>query len=491
MPSIEEYMIANEDKYGIYYDLLQRFAAYNVSEIDEQKRVLYNKSYDLIFDLAEERGPSTNTQVPPQNMWTAFLPKNDIIQNYLDNTILKNYPAIDSVPRVTLFYILQTQLSGSLILKSKLADGYFNAFGDPTELSSENLSSGYMCSNGVVYEIDKVLEPNVFTTVPGTLFFDKNYSTLLFVLNQANMLSSISNPDQDVTVFATTNDQLEAYGIRYNATGDYVEMRGPVDGKWARMRESDLTIFAQDQIHQGLLTNLNGAGGFARMNSDNYIKYGNNQAAAGENQVFNRIATVEEIEENEKNGYLVKVDQPIQSRVVMGQLLTGDLADPEFSEFAQILIDLRLLKRFRDPITKEDYYKLKFLAAADNWTAFIPTNDAVAQARAEGIIPYEKPSSSEGQDSLENLMMYHFLVDKVVFDDGKESGSFKTNYSYIDTLDNSTEHARLKIMNSPNELSIEDNTGQVVNVDHGEANILVRQGVMHKIDAVLKYADLK
>jgi hypothetical protein len=230
MPSIEEYMIANEDKYGIYYDLLQRFAAYSVREIDEQKRVLYNKSYDLIFDLSEERGPSTNTQVPPQNMWTAFLPKNDIMQNYLDNTILKNYPAIDSVPRVTLFYILQTQLSGSLVLKSKLADGYFNAFGDPTELSAGDLNSGYMCSNGVVYETDKVLEPNVFTTVPGTLFFDKNYSTLLFVLNQANMLSSISNPDQDVTVFATTNDQLEAYGIRYNATGDYVEMRGPVMG---------------------------------------------------------------------------------------------------------------------------------------------------------------------------------------------------------------------------------------------------------------------
>ena len=51
----------------------------------------------------------------------------------------------------------------------------------------------------------------------------------------------------------------------------------------------------------------------------------------------------------------------------MGQLLYGDLADPEFSEFTQILIDLRMLnERYRDPVTKEDIPLLKFLAAADS-----------------------------------------------------------------------------------------------------------------------------
>jgi hypothetical protein len=36
---------------------------------------------------------------------------------------------------------------------------------------------------------------------------------------------------------------------------------------------------------------------------------------------------VVELIENELNGYLVKVDNPIGSRIVMGQMLTGDLAD--------------------------------------------------------------------------------------------------------------------------------------------------------------------
>jgi len=493
MPSIEEYMISEPDKYGLYYDLLQRFAAYGNQMVDEERRVLYRKSYDLIFNLAEERGPSTNTQVPPQNMWTAFLPPNDVLQNYLDNSVLKFYSSVDSVPRVTLYYILQSQLSGSLVLKSKLAKGYFNAFGDPSDLSPSDLESGYMCSNGVIYETKRVIEPNVFTTVPGTLFFDKNYSTLLYVFNQSNMLSTISNPDADVTVFATNNENLEKYGIRYNQSSDRVEFRGPIDGQWAPMKPNELTMFAQDQIYEGLINDLAGPGGFLEMSSRNYIQYGNNQAGAGENQKYDTPANVEEVEVNDQNGLLVKVDNPIGSRLVMGQLLTCSpqddqclLPDPEFSEFAQLLIDLRLLdQRYKDPATKEFIPKLKFLAGSDYWTAFIPSNAAMNQARADGIIPIEFPSTSEGKDSLTNFVMYHFIRDEVVFDDGLKSGMFETNYSYKDTVDNSTLYKKLRIENESNNLFIEDNSGKIIYLDHAKANRLVQQGTMHKIDAVL------
>jgi uncharacterized surface protein with fasciclin (FAS1) repeats len=494
MPSIEEYMIAHQDKYGLYYDLLQRFAAYGNSKVDEERNVLYMKQYELVFNLAEERGPSTNTAVPPQNMWTAFLPKDDILQDYLDNTIMKYYETIDSVPRVTLFYILQSQLSSALVLKSKLRNGYFNAFGDHTELYPEDLKYGYMCSNGVVYELDHVLEPNVFTTVAGTLFFDKNYSTLLSVLNQANILSSISNPDANVTVFATTNDKLEEYGIRYNATTDVVEFRGPVDGKWGPMREVDLTMFAQDQIYMGLLSDIDGPGGFAEMTSGNYIQYGNNQAGAGENQIYDLPAVVQDIEVNPLNGYLLKVDRPIGSRIVMGQILTGDLADPDLSEFSQVLIDLRLLDdKYRDPITKEVIPKLKFLAAADYWTGLIPTNAAMEQARLEGIIPPAPDNGRYGPDaadSLENFVMYHFIKNDVIFDDGKESGMYQTNYTYKDTVLNETVNSPLKVINVPNDLAVVDSTGQEVHINHADADRIVQKGVLHKIGSVLKYTEL-
>lgn len=500
IPSIEEYMIDNPEKYGLYYDLLQRFASYGSQRTDEERNVEYKKGYDLVFNLAEERGPSTGTlTIPAQNMWTAFLPTNQQLQSYLDNTVFKYYSSIDSVPRVTLYYILQTQLSGALVLRSKLnTSSYFNAFGDPTDLGPDDLISGYMCSNGVVYELDRILEPNVFTTVPGTLFFDKDYSTLLFLLNAANMLSTVSNPDADVTVFAATNEKMEEFGVRYNETDDLIEFRGPVDGEWGPMKNTEYTIFAQDQIYKGRLEDLAGDGGYVEMSSGNFMYYGNNQAASGENMVTGNMATVQDILDAQ-NGFLVKVDHPISSRIEMGQLLTCNpiepdcpLADPEFSEFADLLVGLNLLdSRFRDAITKEFIPRVKFLGSSDYWTGFIPTNAALAQARLDGIIPEEIPTSSDGRDSLENFVMYHFIVNDVIFDDGEASGAFDTNYSYTDTIDNvpQTVNATVQIMNEPGNLSIVDRTGQVVVLDHEDAGMLVRKGVLHKIHSVLKWTE--
>ncbi len=236
---------------------------------------------------------------------------------------------------------------------------------------------------------------------------------------------------------------------------------------------------------------------FAEMASQNHIQYGNGQAVAGENMAYNTPANVEEIIVNEQNGLLVKVDRPIASRIVMGQVLTCNpsddncfLADPEMSDFADVLVELKLLdNRYKDPITKQSIPRLKFLAGADYWTAFIPTNAAMAQARAEGIIPYEIPKTKDGKDSLTNFVMNHFVIDKVVFDDGVLTGEFKTNYVYNDTIEDENVNAILLIDNQPENLTLTDRTGQTLLLDHAKANILVRQGTMHKLDAVLKYTE--
>lgn len=499
MPNIEEYMIANQDRFGLYYDILQRFARYTNQRTDEQRRVQFQKSYDLVFDLAHERGPSTNTAVPPQNMWTAFLPNNETLQAYLDRTIFQHYTSLDSVPRVTLFYILQSQLSATIALPSKMEQFFFNAFGDPTDISVADIVSSHMCSNGLVYETNRVMEPNVFTCVPGNLFIDRDYTTMLFVLEKGNMLSTLANPEADVTLFATPNDKLLEYGIRYNATNDRIEQRGAVDGVWRPMSTTELTTFAQDQIYMGKLEDLAGPTRYVEMVSGNYIKYGNNQVWGPENQVFNQPANVLEVEVNERNGLLVKVDNPVGSRFIVGKYLTNGHnvaegpADPDVSEFADLLVSANLLdSRFRDAITRENLPNLRFFAASRYWTAFIPTNEAMAKARAEGIIPetYPPASDREAREHIDNFLKYHFVQGSVVFDDGRRSGLFDTHFTYRDPDDATrTISAPIKITNAPNNMVIEDLSGQVITVEHNDANKLVRRGVVHKINSVLNYQE--
>ncbi len=473
--NIDQYLAEHQDKFGLYYDLMQRFATYSAGKVDEQKRQLYTKGYDLVSNIAEEQGAFTGNEAKMKDMYTAYLPSNEVLQAYLDRTVLKTYPSIDSIPKVTLYYILQTQLARSLGLISKISKSYFNSFGDPLTINKSDIMSAHMCSNGVVYEMNKVLEPNVFTCVPGDLFFNANFSTFLYALNQSNLLSSLSNPNSKVTLFAPSNAQMEAYNIRYNSISSTIEYRGQ-DKQWKKMNTIELNMFVQDHIYDGVFPDLSGEG-FIEMSSGNFVHYDNGSIQGPENQQLREKVTITKEIPNEKNGMLYNISTPIKSKWIMGKWLTRD---PEVSKFKDLLVKVKFLDtRSLDATTRDTLPNLKFLAEADYWTAFIPTNDAMTAAEAAGLIPTET-------DALKNFLLYHFIRKSVIFDDGKKSGNYPSNRIEEVTTSGNV-YAPLNITNSKNSLTVTDHSGQVVNVDHAKANVLVRKGVAHKINSVLQY----
>lgn len=471
--NIEQYLRNNKEKFGLYYDVLQRFANYSTSRtVDNQTQ--YEKSYDLVSNIAEEEGAFTGPEVRMKDMYTAFLPNNEVLQEYLNRTVLKTYASIDSVPKVTLYYILQTQLGRSLGLISKISKSYFNSFGDPMIITKDDILSSKMCSNGVVYEMKKVLEPNVFTCVPGNLFFDANYSTFLYALNQSGMLASLSNPNSDVTLFAPTNDQLEAYGIRYEPISQSIMYKGK-DNKWNKMKTQDMVMFVQDHIYQGVLDDLI-TERFVEMASKNFLRIANGGIQAAENQRLREFVQIAQKIPNEKNGILYNLTAPVKSNYGMGKYI---VQDPEVSQFKDMLVSAGfLVPKFLDQITRDTIPNLKFLAEGDYWTAFLPTNAAIEEAKAAGIIPEEK-------EELKKFLLGHFIRKSVIFDDGQKNGLFPTNRTHV--TPNGTEYVPLKITSTLNNMTIEDYSKQIVTVDHAKANILVRKGVVHKISSVLLY----
>lgn len=488
--NIDQYLAANQDKFGLYYDLMQRFATYSQGAIDDQKRVKYLKNYNLVSNIAEEQGAFTGNEVRMKDMFTAFIPNDQVLQKYLDDKILPTYGSIDSVPQVTLYYILQTQLSRSLGLISKISKSYFNSFGDPLTISKSDIVSQHMCSNGMIYEMNKVLEPNVFTCVPGNLFFDANYSTFLYALNSSNLLSGLSNPNSKVTLFATSNAQLETYNIRYNDISSQVEYRGS-DGIWKKMNTIELNMFIQDQVYDGELPDINGEG-YIEMSSGNFVHYSNGTFQASENQrLHENVSIVQTIIPQVNNGVLYNVSSPLKSKQTFGLWLCRD---KEVSTFKDYLVATKLLdERAKDNTTKDSIPNLKLLQEADYWTGFIPTNAAMADAIAQGLVPPFKDPNAKTKvleatdiEAAKNFCLHHFVRKKTIFDDGKVSGVYPSNR--VDSVTTAgIVYANLKISNVKNALSVTDHSGQVVNVDHSKANILVRKGVAHKISTALKY----
>jgi uncharacterized surface protein with fasciclin (FAS1) repeats len=478
-PNLEQYLKEHPEKFGLYYDILQRFADYIVfanwgGALD--KRVFYRKTYKQIPNIADEKGGIQTGQPAEKDMYTMFVPNNEVLQNYLNKTVLKYYPSLDSVPMITLEYILKTQISTALALMSKVEKGFFNIYGDPVVINRSDILSSALCSNGVLYETNKVYEPDVFTTVPGRLFFDKNYTTFLHALTISNLLPMATNPDQDVTVFAPTNDKMYEYGIRFDEESETIEQY--LDGSWKAIKEEDLTMFVQDHIHIGKVSDLSGEG-YLEMSSKNYIHYKNNKIASGWNEFLGETTTIKEQIESEKNGYLYTIEEPLKSDLKMGDYIYNN---PNYSEFADLLVQTGILDpNYIDPISLDTVPNLKFLGEAYYWTAFIPTNDAMANARRDGLVP-----AISDIDGLKNFLLYHFVRKSTLFDDGKDSGNFPSNY-ILENTTNGIVYATLSIANSPGNMVVTDHSGGKVTVNHAKANKLVRYGVVHEINTVLKY----
>lgn len=485
IPTIEKYLLEHQDNFGLYYDIAQRFATYYDDELNEQAERVYRKGYNQILDFANEWGPSGdlssgNPDMYPEMlyMFSTFIPYDHVLQEFLDNTVFQYYESIDSVPQLFLVYLLQSHLNSFLNLPSKMEKRFKNYYGDDIQIDIQNdIDNAFMCSNGIIYMMNRILEPNAFTCVPGPIFYNRDYTTFLHALNNSGLLSTLTKPGIDVTLFAADNDQLLERGIRYNEVdGEIViEIRSSA-GIWNAMEPDHLEDFVNDYIHIGLYEDFQDEG-FIHMESDNCLYYNNGRISGGGNQAVGDDCLVTEKIPSEKNGNLFYLDNAILEPKNAAEFI---LEDPELSAFGNLLSQADFIDSTQVyyEITGVLYPKISFMAEQKQWTIMAPTNQAIADAELQGLIP-------EDIEELKEFIKYHFVRGKCVFDDGQFSGYLPTHR--IETVVNSEIiYEQLFFTNSFHNLAVEDKSGQSVTIDHSDANNLIEHGVIHKINSVLQ-----
>jgi uncharacterized surface protein with fasciclin (FAS1) repeats len=481
VPTIDKYLHDHQDSFGIFYDIAQRFARYNVAGVNKDKERIYNKSYTFTpgLNFAEEWGTDEGgNEATWLYMFSAYVPYDNVLQDYLDNTVLKYYPSIDSVPELYWVYFLSSHISDRFELISRIDRRFKNYYGDVIEVDvSKDIAAGQMCSNGVLYAMNRVLEPNVFTCVPGPILYNINYSTLLYAINSAGLLNALSNTDKDVTLFAPTNDQLSQYGIISSKQddGSVIIMRKGTDGIFRELDEDDIHYFVQDHFCYGKYDDLSGEG-FIRMASGNHIYYNNNLLYGGGNFISGDFNNIDEKIENDKNGILYNIDNVLKKPVNIAQLL---LDDPDYSSFTDLLFEAGLIDSLQDKYEIDvKIPRIIFSSETDQWTVFAPDNQAISEAETAGLIPSDI-------DSLRNFLQYHFIRGYCIFDDGLVSGTFPTQRYTIE--EDNIIYSNLTIVNSLKNLQVQDNSGQIISLLHANANNLAEYAVVHKINKCLKY----
>jgi uncharacterized surface protein with fasciclin (FAS1) repeats len=482
-PNIEVYLRTNKDRFGTYYDLMQRFQKFRANGVNDQNQSVYIKEYDLPFggytyNIANEQGPSVGDFLNHQNLYTVYAPTNEVMEKYLEDNVYPYYPSVDSLPELTLRYLVIAPLVPTLGMKSKIEKGLINAFGDVIEINPDaDITDAYMCSNGAVYEMNRFLEPYAFSTVVGPLFFNNNYSYFLNALLIAELVNSVSSPEFIITLFAPTNEKLEQAGVRYEPIDNVIQFQDR-KGNWYEPPVEELEIFVNNHIISTEIKDFSGEG-FVEMKSGNYVYYNNNKIYGAGNFEDGDYTGFTDQEDNDLNGMLFYLDNVIKTPGLTAAEAIGN--DPDFSEVYALFDKAGLLDTIKDPFSEDLKAELLFLSESNSWTMLMPTNAAIAQAESEGLIP-------EDPDELADFLKNHFIREEVIFDDGMKSGTFNTNY--IQTV-TATEviYAKLVVVNNPGSLQITDMTGQLVNVSHANANKLIEGGVLHKINSVIKMPD--
>jgi uncharacterized surface protein with fasciclin (FAS1) repeats len=471
MPSIEEYMRNNQDKYGVFYDLMQRFARYTPAQEEGIEYDIYTKAYNDVKDIAFENGPQ-RLGYEATNFYTAYIPTDDVMQEYLNNTFLDGkFASIDSVPVETIIYLLNGHIAGNWVFPSQIRTEFLNPYGETIDFDlDKNVTDAKLLSNGAFYEINMVLEPLAYTAAPGPLFKDNNYSTFLRALNEVGVIPTLSYPDVPVTVFAADNDKLSEYGIRYNTLREIFEQKN-IFGIWELMEEEDLTDFVYDHVIYKGYDDFSGEG-IIYTTTGSGVYFNNNTFMAGGNREANeQIGVIEDINSN-INGVLYLLDNPIKPpKEDFARYIYGN---DDFSEFYSLLDKAGLVDSVADEDDADLYYKrLKFLLTYENWTGFLPDNDAIAEAEVNNLIP---------EDSVElgNFLKYHFVANVLISDFNTVSNDYITAF-----VDSTGVPLELKIQSEPKQMIVTDGSGEEVQINHNTANVFVRDGIAHRIKTVL------
>ncbi|MEN8155843.1 MAG: hypothetical protein ABFS10_02750 [Bacteroidota bacterium] len=478
IPSIEEYLRENQDHYGVFYDIMQRFATYEFSSYDAEGdyEMLYKKSYYGIDDLARETGPTNHEIYSRRDIWSIFVPTNDAMQQYLDENLLDRFGSVDSVPEVTLIYLLKSHMFSNFLLPSKMQHTIYDAFGDEVLIDLQNgVVDKVVLSNGAFFGTNFVKEPNAFKTVTAPLFFDKKYTTFLNALSYSGLIPSLTKPEVRTDLLVADDEVLEANGIKYDPIRQEVQKRES-NGDWVAMSLEEVRGFVEGHMILQEDVDLSGEG-FQQMVSGNYIHYSNASIQAGGNVETGDSAIITGETDSGINGILYDIDNVIKEPE--NDMATYIYNDPELLELFNLMDISGMVKWSQDPLTMELVPSLPFLNGFENLTAFLPDNKTIRIAQDEGVIPFT-------QSGLHDFIKYHFLIGKTVFDDGVANGDIAT--ARVEKVVNDTPiYTQVTIENAPGNLQVTDHSGQVVSVDHEKANILVEKGSCHKISQVLLY----
>lgn len=159
--------------------------------------------------------------------YNCLVPTNAALEDYFNRNWEGSFTSWEEVPQLTLYYLLRPYVKEGeeLLLPEVLfTEGIKGDMGETWLVDKEDVVNKEFCSNGVIYGINQVFEPLVFTIVTKPLFLSPDYSIMANSMFKVEAIPTLTDQVADkYTLFIVPDSILEGdlYNMRMNYGGNY------------------------------------------------------------------------------------------------------------------------------------------------------------------------------------------------------------------------------------------------------------------------------
>ncbi|MDB4335198.1 hypothetical protein OAA06_02430, partial [bacterium] len=329
---------------------------------------------------------------------TVIAPTNSALKEFYDTYFAAIYPNMDSLPQFVVDIIVNDGLfNNDAVYPSQLEAGSFLTDYDmPYIYTGDQIAKKEFTSNGILYTVNKFRVPDVFNSMLLPLIanpVDSNLVWMIFKAEYDRLL--VSDPAvATYTLFAPSNDALASMEYAYD---DLLSAIIGPSGLPIGRSECQSVLDRLIVVGELELPNSSAEEQYIRTRNGRYMGLTKDSIWLASGTFTNPLPkTYVDIAArgNEVNGYVYPIDEELTLPVNdIGSFL---VSEPECSEFYQLFIDAGIFNVFAKNLPSS------FAKSTGGHSVFMPSNQAVLDAKAEGILPADK-------DSLAGYLKSYFL----------------------------------------------------------------------------------
>lgn len=332
------------------------------------------------------------------NAYNVFAPNNTALQTFFSEYWAGHYASLDEVPFLPIRLLLSNHVyQGSIVFPSEIERGdiqsiYGNIIQFDPEQDVEEKGIGV---NGVYYGLNEVIVPELFRGVIGPMLQQPEYSMFLQMLYSSGSLQAFLGDALKFTVFIPSNETIlnTIYGgseIFWNEGnplqfGDEAVEVENAEGIRVPMSTGAMRAFVQNHIVTDEITEISGTKVYRTRNPFSYLYITDEGVASSNNYNLGEFAPASAVSGEWNNGMAYEVERSLireegSFKYIIASASSGTSTIQEFSEFSKLLSQAGLV----DPNNEFEFL------FGDNYMLFAPTNEAILEAKEQGLIPEDE-----------------------------------------------------------------------------------------------------